>query len=556
MQARHVILIIVIIMLVVLIWYNRNKWKNKHKVEGSGPIGNTAVPTDYSILSLYISKSKNGKYFVKVGGLGSARNERDLIFGEIKSHKNSHRYLIKQDLSKPNGIDDIPIYDNNNANLLMKTIDHGFDNTQLYYLDGLEGNGIDNVKYYYYIIIAYGCFQTVPGGINNSADLISTLEGYVHQYMFDNYVNCTPSKGYINCGDGSIDTAINASNANPHFYAECYFKDGPSNLTNAIDLYNDVSELFDKIINTYNNNNGSIQDQTFYRNGDPSYSSEAVDNMYDTTPKIFGGQGDDVYLLKKPKVRSSQDEEIKKYKKITKPWNETQSKKHYPKRKQKKEGISLKNGLIHKQPFEPNSINGMLQNISQNKSDQPNQPNLYQISINPGIVLNNYFIEPSNYTLVSNQIRDIIKNNYSITPQPSRFEDYIIGNIEVFDIGNIINNVRHNLNNSNLSQMHFIQIKNMVKFKYNMNKNFNTRDLQQIIEYIQINLTLYIIGLSETNETLDIDDLCAISNIDEFKFNTTNTFWDDIINNHYRLYFIPLPGTQLSAFGVGCLKYY
>ena len=54
MQARHIILIIVIVLLVILIWYNRDKWRNKYKVNGSS-IGNVSN-IGGAICSLYLEE--------------------------------------------------------------------------------------------------------------------------------------------------------------------------------------------------------------------------------------------------------------------------------------------------------------------------------------------------------------------------------------------------------------------------------------------------------------------------------------------------------------------
>ena len=93
-----------------MIWYNRNKWKNKYKAEEGNIIG-TSVK-DYSLLSLYMFKSNKGTYFIKIGALGTRNRNRDFLFGEIKSRTNHHTYMMKYEQTNPNIVDDFDIKTN------------------------------------------------------------------------------------------------------------------------------------------------------------------------------------------------------------------------------------------------------------------------------------------------------------------------------------------------------------------------------------------------------------------------------------------------------------
>lgn len=79
MQARHIILIIVIVLLVILIWYNREKWKNKFKVDGGGP---GKYNNRYGMVSLYL------EYFQEMNINGTVKSNGYAIKCGFLSYKN------------------------------------------------------------------------------------------------------------------------------------------------------------------------------------------------------------------------------------------------------------------------------------------------------------------------------------------------------------------------------------------------------------------------------------------------------------------------------------
>lgn len=114
MQARHIILIIVIIVLVLVIWYNREKWKNKFRVEGARKV--LVNDTKFCVmLSAYLwydpILNMSG---LKVGALSNRCNMFDEYFNHIlmsetsENNENKHVLQLLRQTSPPSITPGIP----------------------------------------------------------------------------------------------------------------------------------------------------------------------------------------------------------------------------------------------------------------------------------------------------------------------------------------------------------------------------------------------------------------------------------------------------------------
>ena len=172
MQARHIILIIVIVLLVVLIWYNREKWKNKYKtipkIIGKGSINTNR---DNALVSMYIW-IKDNKYYIKAGAL--ADDTKNYYYtnplAEIKSHRSNQQFVLTEYGKSNFKFDDIAIR-NINKNSYENASKH-----QISFLD-------DTDKLKYYVWLFDGTKKETgkeTGKISNNGAI---LEGYLHLHI-------------------------------------------------------------------------------------------------------------------------------------------------------------------------------------------------------------------------------------------------------------------------------------------------------------------------------------------------------------------------------------
>lgn len=285
MEVRHVIIIIVIIVLLLVIWYNREKWKNKFK--GGSAIHNTWLEhttkprtTNRASVSMYVGCYKNNteyRYFVKIGSL--SLDDKKYEFGEFKTHTKSknYNYLLvwKQIMKKIDGSIIYQTTDNylNKDDQLITTEKFTDYNTlttlggskynvelkQRCNIDTLSPNVVTNV--YYHITMSLSIIENngsnnLPNDpLNDAARIISSVEAYLHSIAC--YI--AEYNGFGNCGDTKLMSSdplqIELNKNNNCFDALRYKKS----------FYNNENYLF---INDPNNSKYVIQ---FFRTMEPFF---------------------------------------------------------------------------------------------------------------------------------------------------------------------------------------------------------------------------------------------------------------------------------------------
>lgn len=184
-----------------MIWYNREKCKNKYKVEGGMPIVNTNNVNpgaqnnqhNQALLSVYIG-CYNNIYYVKLGALSQETdvlkefkshnqnqilNRRSHLIGLIINQLYGQQPIIQQTFVTPNPGQVIRVTHNHEISSYVN-----YSQTQLTNLvDSLN----NNIRYpycnTYYSILSLNYGQPNQNSLHDAGRVISSFEGYFHSIM-------------------------------------------------------------------------------------------------------------------------------------------------------------------------------------------------------------------------------------------------------------------------------------------------------------------------------------------------------------------------------------